>query len=83
MDIDINVLPQVIIACFVFHYYCEMEKEKAPEQNILSFSFLIGIHSMQGRTATRKHGVTRKKCTRRLKHTGNLFRKDLQLIGVC
>ena len=45
--------------------------------------FLIGIHSMQGRTATTRHGVTRKKSTKRLKHTGNLFRKNLQLIGVC
>ena len=36
MDIDINVLPQVIMACFVLHNYCEMKKEKLPEQNISS-----------------------------------------------
>ena len=36
MDIDINVLPQVIMACFVLHNYCEMKKEKLPEQNIRS-----------------------------------------------
>ena len=34
MDIDINVLHQVIMACFVLHNYCEMKKEKVvPEQN--------------------------------------------------
>ena len=35
MDIDINVLFQVIMASFVLHNYCEMKKEKVPEQNIL------------------------------------------------
>ena len=39
--------------------------------------------SMQGGTATARHGVTRKRSTKRLKHTQNLFRKNLQLIGVC
>ena len=33
--------------------------------------------------ATTKHGVTRKIRTKRLKNTGNLFRKNLQLKGVC
>ena len=45
--------------------------------------FLIGIHSVQGWTATATHGVTRKWSTKRLKHTRNLFKKNLQLIGVC
>ena len=36
---------------------------------------------MQGRTATT--GVTRKRNTKRLKHTGNLYRKNLQGIGAC
>ena len=45
--------------------------------------FLIGIHSMQGRTTTTRHGVTRKRNSKRLKHTGNLFRKNLQLKDVC
>ena len=48
----------------------------------ISILFSIGIHSMQGWTATR-HGVTRKRSTIRLKDTGNLLRKNLQLIGVC
>ena len=37
-------------------------------------------------TATTRHqalSVARKRSTKRLKHTGNLFRKKLQLIGVC
>ena len=45
--------------------------------------YLIGIHSMQARTATTRHGVTRKRSTKRLKHTGNLFKKNLQSIGIC
>ena len=34
-------------------------------------AFLIGIHSMKGWTATTRHGVTRKRNTKRLRHTGN------------
>ena len=45
--------------------------------------FLIGIHSMQGWTVTMRHGVVRKRSTKRLKHADNLFRKNLQLKGVC
>ena len=47
-----------------------------------SFFSLIGIHSMQGWTATTRHEVTRKRSTKRLKDTGNLFTKNVQLIGV-
>ena len=45
--------------------------------------FLIGIHSMQGWTATTRHGVTREGSTKRLEHTENLFRKNLQLKDIC
>ena len=45
--------------------------------------FLIRILSMQGWTATTRHWVTRKKRKKTLMHTGNAFRKNLQLIGVC
>ena len=41
------------------------------------FFFLIEIHSMQGWTATTRHGVARKRNTKRLRHAGNLFRKNL------
>ena len=45
--------------------------------------FLIGVHSMQGWTATTRHGVTRKEAQKRLQDTENLFRKKLQLKDVC
>ena len=38
---------------------------------------------MQGRTATTRLGVTRKRVPKRLKPTGNLFRKNLELKDVC
>ena len=50
---------------------------------LCAYFFLIGIHSMQGSTVTTRHRVTRKRSTKRLKHTGNLFRKNLQLKAVC
>ena len=42
-------------------------------QGLTKYFLKIGIDSMQGRTATTKHGVTRKGNTKRLRHTGNLF----------
>ena len=45
--------------------------------------FKIGIHSMDDWTATTRHGVTRTRNEKRLKHPGNVFRKNLQLKGVC
>ena len=47
------------------------------------FFLLIGIHSLQGRAATTRHGVARKRGTKRLKHVRNLLRKDLQLKDIC
>ena len=41
--------------------------------------FKIWIHSMEGWRVTTRHGDTRKRSTKRLKHTGNLFRKNQQL----
>ena len=38
---------------------------------------------MLGGTATTRDGVTRKRSTKRLKHVGNLFRKNLHLKDVC
>ena len=52
----------------------------------LSFWIFLknGIYSMQGSTATTRHGVTRQWSTKRLiKATANLFRRNLQLIGIC
>ena len=41
--------------------------------------FPIVIHSMQGGTATTRHGVSRKRSTTTSQHIWNLFRKNLQL----
>ena len=38
---------------------------------------------MQGLTVTTRHGVTRKRSIKRLRHTRNLFTKNLKLVGVC
>ena len=46
--------------------------------DLMGIFFLIGIHSMQGLTASTRHGVTGKRNSKRLRHTGNLFRKNLQ-----
>ena len=46
--------------------------------NIQSF-FLIGTHSIQGGATTTRHRVTRKRSTKMLKHTENLFKKNPQL----
>ena len=54
------------------------QNEKMTERSETFFK--IGIHSMQDRTT--RHVVTRKRSTKRLKHTGNLFTKNQQLIGV-
>ena len=51
--------------------------------HLIVIFFLIGIHSMQGWTATTSHGVTRKEAQKRLQDTENLFRKNLQLKYVC
>ena len=48
--------------------------------------FKIGIHFMQGRTATTRQGVTRKRNTKGPKHLrlrGNMFRKNVQLKYIC
>ena len=50
---------------------------------VKQFFLKIGIHFRQGWTASMRHGVTRKRSTNWLQHTGNLFRKNLQLKGVC
>ena len=44
--------------------------------------FKIGIHSIQGWTATTRYGVTGKRSTKRLKHARDLSRKNLQLKAV-
>ena len=36
---------------------------------------IIGIHSMQEQIATARHGITRKKGTKKLKYTGNKLKR--------
>ena len=45
--------------------------------------FLIQVHSVKGSTATTRQGFTRKKTTKELKHTENMFRKNVLLKDVC
>ena len=45
--------------------------------------FFIGIYSIQDWKATTRHRVTRKRNTKGSRHTGNLFRKNLQSKDVC
>ena len=52
-----------------------LREYKKPVNQLKAIFFLIGIHSMQGWTATTKHGVIRE----RLKHP----EKNIQLLGVC
>ena len=48
-------------------------------QKIISASrFFFNWDSLHVWTATTRHGVTRKRNTKRLQHTGNLFRKNLK-----
>ena len=50
------------------------ERRKGVATAVADIFFLIGIHSMQGLTATTRHGVTRKEAQKRLQDTENLFR---------
>ena len=47
--------------------------------------FLFNLDSLHARQKShyKRHGVTRKRSTKRLKHDGNQFRKNLQLKDVC
>ena len=59
------------------------EPKSARIMTVLETIYLNRIHSKQGWTATTRHGVTRKRSTENLKHTEILFRKSLELKGVC
>ena len=61
------------IKSYFSKYFAEFIISKVPLLFFFFFLiFSIGIHFMQGWTATTRHGVTRKRSTKRLKHTGNL-----------
>ena len=65
--------------CHLFILYFELTNFTDNE----TVSFLIGIYSMQSWTATTGHRVTRERTTKKLKHTVNPFRKNLQIKGLC
>ena len=69
--------------CFLSFLAHNMSNQKmfCVKQGPCYLLFWIGIHSMQDWTAAMKNGVTRKRSSKRLKHIGNLFRKNIQLIG--
>ena len=67
-------------------FWCPVKRisvSKTKFRQAANLFFFIDIYSMQGWTATTRHGVTWKRITKRLKHTGNLFRKNLQFKDVC
>ena len=51
--------------------------QKSGKANRQAYFFLIGIHSMQGWTATTRHSYKKKKAQKQLQATENLFRKNL------
>ena len=57
-------------------------QKKNKNQN-LSFFFKIGIHYMQGWTATMRHRFTSKEARKRLQDTENLLRKNVYIKDVC
>ena len=64
-----------------------LAKEKIPNRKgrlcfLCFFCFVTGIHSMKGLIATTRHGNTRKRSTKRLKVTRNMFRMNLNLKDV-
>ena len=65
---------------FVLSKQLQRVKNEHREKSILK---KIGIRSMQEWTATTRHGITRKRSTKRLSHTGNFIKKKLKLIAVC
>ena len=75
-------LDQIIEKCHSnkLWYWHLQELELTLVQVIIFFNW-DSLHASW--TATTGHGVTRKRSTKILKHTGSLFRKNLVLIGVC
>ena len=51
--------------------------------NTIFSNFQLAFTPCKAQQPLQRHGFTRKRSTQRLKHTENLFTKNLQLIGVC
>ena len=88
LTVKMPLLQRVLISSkvthIIYYIYAIKKTKQCTLQVIITMAFLIGIHFMQGWTVTgtMRHGVTRKRSTKRVKHTGNLFRKNLLLKGV-
>ena len=89
MELSYKVSYSVILCYYYFktkttlRVPCEKSKMVSFDFSKMKNFFLNGIHSMQGWTATTRHGVTRKETRKRLQDRDNLFRKNLQLKDVC
>ena len=79
LSLLLKLLPVKLEPWFILYLY------RSIIQLLTECWYLIGTHSMQHWTAITRSGVTRKRrrSTIRLKHTVNLIRKNIQLIGVC
>ena len=90
---DKNAFIQLIESLFlpyIVNWIRELQMEEGKGRNkkltkftAIDFVFLIGIHSRKSWTATTRHGVTKKRSTKRLQQKENLFRKNLLLKDVC
>ena len=59
---------------------CQFGIIKQPQTlNLCNVLFINRVHSMQSRTVTARHKGTRKRSTKTLKHTRNLFMLILDL----
>ena len=78
-NMKLNILIQNIIYGMVSCPLNQKQEGNLIQNNVF---FLIGIFFIQDWTATKRQKVTRKRSTKRLKHTENLFKKNLHLTGV-
>ena len=63
MDININTRPQVLYLRLALHNYCELQKEKIPEQSLeLALSFERRVHSVTSNLSLKRF-LNEKKAT--------------------
>ena len=70
------------VSTFLDYYLKAIKYKMVYLVRYIKYFFKIGIHSMQGLTATARHGVTRKRSTKRLRYIGHLLRKNLPLKAI-
>ena len=75
-------IESVFFVSFLLNIKRKRERTHKTILMLLFFNWYSLLHSMQGWIATKRHEVKRKRGTKRLKDTGNLFRKNLHLQGV-